>query len=298
MEKKYENKKEIRRIRWLIFGVALSLLASDIIYQAVVSFMSSPPHDYIRTVTVEIAAFLLPFLIYGLSRSEKLSAGELRLNGFGAEKAVYVVLLGITGQFVMMLLNLPLEYAFQKFLKIGSETSVYTPQSISAILGGIFAIGILPAFLEEFCIRGLLFSVYNRISTKAAFWFSVIIFALLHGKPEELPGYIFMGAMSAFILLRCNSLYASIVYHITSNLTALIFSLTVMKIIPWLWFLFAFAGILFILLFIRFYAKFPPVGTVKGKREKKLFWGSVFSLPVILSIGIVILRYWLLNIRA
>lgn len=296
IEKKYADKKEIKKIRWLLFGVAVSLFAFDVIYQAAASFMSSPPHDYVRTAVVEVLAFVLPFLIYGLSKNEKLSASELRLRGFGAKQAVYVILLGISGQFVMMLLNLPLEYVFQKLLGITAE-GFYTEQSKTAVLGGIFALCILPAVLEEFCMRGLVFSVYNRISTRAAFWFTVVIFAIFHGKPEELLGYVFMGAVAAFVLQRCNSLYAAVLYHTVSNLTAMCFSLFALKIISWLWFLFAFAVLLFFVVFIRFYISFSPVGRIKGKREKKLFWESMFSPPVVLSIAVVVLRYWLLNIR-
>lgn len=296
IEKKYADKKEIKKIRWLLFGVALSLFAFDVIYQAAASFMSSPPHDYIRTAIVEIAAFVLPFLIYVLSKNEKLSATELRLCGFGAKQAVYVILLGISGQFVMMLLNLPLEYVFQKFLGI-TEDITYAQQSKNTVLGGIFALCILPAVLEEFCMRGLVFSVYNRMSTKTAFWFTVVIFALFHGKPEELLGYIFMGAVAAFVLQRCNSLYAAVLYHMVSNLAAMCFSLFALKIISWLWFLFAFAAILFVVVFAKFYISFSPARGTACKREKKLFWESMFSLPVVLSVAVVVLRYWLLNIR-
>lgn len=297
MEKKYKNKKEVRKIRWLLFGVALSLFASDVIYQAAVSFMSNPPHDYVRTAVVEIAAFALPFLIYGFSRTEKFSSSDLRLSPFEAKKGIYVVLLGISGQFVMMLLNLPIEYFFQKVLQIGCSGGYYVPKSLSTVLGGIVSVCIIPAIMEELCMRGLVFSTYNKLGTKTAYLFTVVIFALFHGKPEELLGYIFMGAMAVFVMLRCNSLYAAVIYHTVSNLTAMCFSLAAFKIVSHIWLLFGFMGILFVVAFLKFYMSFSPEGTVKGKREKRVFFKSLFSPPIILSIGVVVLRYWLLNIR-
>lgn len=295
-DKNYEYKKEIKSVRWLLFGVILSLFAANVIFDAVVSFMSVPPHKYIKMAVVELAAFILPLFMFRSTSLKKFNnTKNLRLNSFPAADILPVVLLGIGGQFVMILLNFPFHYVFRVFFHLGESTSSMGDVSVWTVVGGIIAVGLLPAFLEEFFIRGVVFEVYNRVSTKNAVLFTAFIFAVFHGSPEEIPGYIFMGLMAVFVMLRCNSLYAAVLYHLSSNLTALFFSLVIMELVNYLWLIFFIMVFMFLAVFIWFFKKKKPVGTVKGRKGVKLFTRSVFSLPIILSICILILKYILLN---
>ena len=51
-EKKYELRKQIRSVRWMIFWVVLAQFAAEIAVEAVVSFMKNPPHEYIQIAIV------------------------------------------------------------------------------------------------------------------------------------------------------------------------------------------------------------------------------------------------------
>ena len=73
-------------------------------------------------------------------------------------------------------------------------------------------------------MRGIIFRAYNRCNTKAAVLFTAIIFTFLHMRLNELVGLLFMGIVASLILIKSNSLYAAMVYHAFSNLTALLFS--------------------------------------------------------------------------
>ena len=296
MEKNYEYKKDIKRVRWLCFAVILSLFVAEALFQAIMSFMTSKPHDYIRMAIVEIAAFCIPFAAFGNPAARKINKKEdLRLNTFSFSKFIFVVLLGITGQFVMMLINLPLEYLFinSEEVRVSAKTVTNVPL---VLFGGVISVGIIPAFFEELWMRGFVFGAYNKINTKTATIFTTVMFALFHAKPEEVPGYLFMGAMTVFVMLRCNSLYAAMIYHFVSNITALIFSYLVMKIVPFLWPLFAVMILLFTVVFLIFYGRYKRVDVVGERVNTRLLWGSFLSLPVLFSICILILKYCLLNL--
>ena len=296
MDRNYEYKKEVKSVRWLLFGVILSLFAAEVLFEAVVSFMSVPPHKYLRMAVVEIAPFLLPMLLLKSSSLKKYNnIKSLRLNNISKGQLALVILLGMGGQFVMMLLNLPLQYIFKVFFHIGEASPELGAVSFWTVIGGVVSVCILPAFLEEFWMRGLVFEVYNRVSTKNAVLFTTFIFAVFHGRPEEIIGYIFMGLMTIFVMLRCNSLYAAILYHFVSNLTALIFSILIMDLVNYLWLIIFLMVMMFFAVLIVFYKKYSAVGTVRGKKGVKIFKSSIISLPVILSICIVVLKYILLN---
>lgn len=297
MDRNYEYKKEVKSVRWLLFGVILSLFAAEVLFEAVVSYMSIPPHKYIRMAVVEIAAFLLPMLLLKNSSLKKYNTSKnLRLNNMSFGQSVLVVLLGVGGQFVMMLLNLPLQYIFKVFFHLGQSAQELGEVSFWTITGGIISVCILPSILEEFWMRGLVFGVYNKVSTKNAVLFTTFIFAVFHGRPEEILGYIFMGLMTVFVMLRCNSLYAAVMYHLASNIAALSFSVLIMDLVDYLWLIIILMVIMFFAVLILIYKRYSAVGTIRGEKRAKIFTSSIISLPVILSICIVVLKYLILNI--
>ena len=59
-EKKYELRKQIRSVRWIIFWVILAQFTAQMVVEAVVSFMPNPPHEYIRIAVVELFAIGIP----------------------------------------------------------------------------------------------------------------------------------------------------------------------------------------------------------------------------------------------
>lgn len=295
MGRNYEYKKEIKSARWLLFGVILFLFTADVIFEAAVSFMSAPPHEYVRMAIVEMAALLLPLIILrGSSLKKYNTVKRLRLNKMTFTQVVFTILLGAGGQFVMMILNLPLQYLCQVVFHMESSSQSLGALSVPAVFGGIIAVGILPAVLEEFWMRGLVFEVYNRVGTACAVLFTTFIFAVFHGKPQELLGYIFMGFSASFVMIMCNSLYAAILYHLSSNLTALLFSIVIMDLVDYLWLIILLMILLFFVVLILFLRKKPAMTIVKDEKGMKVFWRSLFSVPIILSICIVILKYWLI----
>ncbi len=296
-DKNYEIKKEIKNMRWLLFAVMLTLFASEVVFQAVASFMSNPPNNYVRMAVVEITAFLIPFALYAKMGSRSFhTKKELRLNPLSVRKTIFVTLLGITGQFVVILLNFPLEYLHQMFIS-EKEAVVAEQFSYLTLIQATLAVGIIPAFFEEFLIRGMVFRAMNRLSTRGAVWFTTFIFVVFHGKPECIFGYAFMGCMAVFVMRRTGSLYSAILYHFASNMAAVIFGMLAIRIVSLLWTLVAVMVILFIAVFILFYIKYTPEKNVEAKRWTNVFLSSVLSLPILLSIMIVVIKYWLLNLR-
>ncbi len=291
----YEHTKEIKSVRWLLFGVILSLFAAEAFFEAIASFMSVPPHKYIRMAVVEIFAFLFPVILLKNSGLRKYSTPKsLCLNKIKGTDVFLIILLGIGGQAVMMLLNLPIQYISRVFFHTGDTVAAWDT-SFWTVLGGIISVGILPAILEEYWMRGIVFGVYNKVSTKNAVLFTVFVFAVFHARPEELPGYIFMGFIAVFVMIKCNSLYAAVLYHLSSNLAALFFSIYIMDIVNVLWLIIALAVIVFAFVFLVFARRKSEFETVNLSKGTGLFKRSIVSLPIILSIFTAVLRFMLLN---
>lgn len=298
-EKKYELRKQIKSVRWMIFWVVISQFAAEVLIEAAVSFMANPPHKYVQIAVVELLAIGIPIAIYAKTvwnGSGRKIKQELCLNGCGVGYIILAAILGISGQFVMMLLNVPANYILTALFNRQPAESIPIATEWYEILFGIFAVVIIPAILEEFWMRGIIFRAYSRCNTVAAVLFTAITFALLHLRFNEIVGFLFMGITASLILIKSKSLYASMVYHAFSNLTALLFGAVIMpRIIDYIWFAFAGIVMVFAISLIILLKQKSRMRKNRVFRAGTLVVTSIFSMPVLLSVLTVVVKYILLG---
>ncbi len=298
-DNKYELRKQMKSVRWMIFWVVLAQLTAQLAVEAVVSFVSKPPHEYIQIALIELVSIGIPIMIYAravYSGSEKRIKREACLNRCGLYPLILAALLGVTGQFVMMILNVPANYILSVFKLANTANPIAAATEWYEVALGIVAVVIIPAVLEEFWMRGIIFSAYNRCNTRAAVIFTALIFALLHLSVGEFAGFFFMGIVSALILIKSGSLYAAVIYHAFSNLTALLFAAYIMPgIIDYIWLVFAVAVLVFAFLMLVLLRQKSRLRASRVLGSTSLVVTSVFSMPVIASVVVVILKYFLLS---
>ncbi|MBE7032343.1 MAG: CPBP family intramembrane metalloprotease [Ruminococcaceae bacterium] len=297
-DKRYELRRQVKSVRWMIFWVVLAQFAAETAIEAAVSFMPTPPHNYIRIAAIELIAIGVPIMVYAKTAwNGKSVKSELCLNKTQIGFFILAAILGVCGQFVMMLLNIPGNILITRILGSAATETVPVAMGWGEVLLGLLCLVAVPAVLEEFWMRGIIFRAYNRCNTKAAVLFTAIIFAFLHMRLNELAGFLFMGIVASLILIKSNSLYAAMVYHAFSNLTALLFSVYIAPgIFNYLFLVLAVAVLVFVLAFMLLVRQKNAMPIQKEFKTGGLVVNSVFSLPVILSIAVVVLKSFLLKI--
>ncbi len=294
-DKKYELRKQVKSVRWIIFWVVLAQFAAEISIEAAVSFMSNPPHRYLRIAIVELLAIGVPVIIY--LRPFKETKKELCLEKCAGGYLFLSALLGILGQFAMMILNVPANYIMTTFFDAEVSDAIPIASQWHEVLGGVFSLVLIPAILEEIWMRGIIFRAYSRCSTKAAVIFTTIVFALLHFRANEVLGFLLMGITASIIMIKSGSLYAAIVYHAFSNLTALLFGGFIMPyIIDGIWWFFLGMVVLFLLALFVLLKQKNKIRQSHTFRTGTLLITSIFSLPVILSAVVVCIKFFLLKV--
>ena len=278
----------------MLFWVVLAQFAAQVAVQAVVSFMQNPPHEYIQIAFVEIFAIGVPILLYARTAwrgGAKSAKDELCLCGCKLRFVLLAVILGVSGQFVMMLLNVPANFVMTTFFQQEAAEAVPVAKEMNEIFIGIVSVVLIPAVLEEFWMRGIIFRAYSRCNTVAAVIFTGMTFALLHLRINEFAGFFFMGIVASIILIKSRSLYAAMIYHGASNLTALLFGAYIMPAI--IDGLFVFLAVMVVV----FGAAFAVLAKQKnGMKRNKIFRTgpmvatSIFSLPVLLSAAVVVVK--------
>ncbi len=300
-EKKYELRKQIKSVRWMVFWVVLAQFAAELVVGAVFSFMEDPPHEYIRIAIVELLAIGVPIVVYarsawnsGIDKAKQ----EFWLNPCKPYCLLLAALIGILGQFVMILLNIPANFLIQTVIKQTYEDAIPMALNGREVFLGIVAVVIIPAVLEEFWMRGIIFSAYNKSNTLAAIFLTSLLFALLHLKINEALGFLFMGIVASVVLVKCNSIYGAMVYHGFSNLTALLIDIYVLPYIEknYIWPVFTLAVLGFVAVVTLLLMQKNKMTVHRNFKAGPLVLNSVFSMPIILSIVVVIAKYFLINV--
>lgn len=89
----------------------------------------------------------------------------------------------------------------------------------------VLCFAVLPAFVEEFIFRGLLFRKFMDVSggnLHFAAWTSALIFGAIHFQPWALIPMVAMGGLFAYIYHKTKSIWYSVVLHALFNATTLI----------------------------------------------------------------------------
>ncbi len=296
LSRQYEDIKRIKGARWLLLWVMLTQFVLKVASAAIVSFLPKAAEgfvryqNYIQLGLITLLTFIVPIMVYGVAfwrKTDRSDAEEMRFNNFSEKLVGFIVLMAVSGQFVMALLNLPFGKLF------GSGEGGLIPQTGGEVLVALIVTAFLPGVLEEFWMRGIVLSVYERRSTFVAITFTTIMFALLHGSITKLPGILLLGFVAAVITIRTNSVYAAMLYHIINNATSVLFGYFAIHYEMgdvFTWTLAAIMVLVFAASFICFLIVAPKRKRNKCKDEGMMLLKNFLSVPVILCLVVVFLQ--------
>ncbi len=282
-----QHKKKLKGIRYMLLAIAVINALITIIFKVIASFKGEFIPMYLPAMLVGLFAYIIPIMIYAKINNitDKVAAQKFYLNRADKITLLLSALIGIGCQFVMVIINLPIN------LLLSGATS-YLPETFGELFWATIAIALTPAIFEEFLFRGIVYGSMAEFNTKAALIFSTILFTLLHADVYGFLGYIFLGVVLAVIVSRTNSLLPAIVCHFANNFTALLLgffngainydafltiTLFVMGVICFA------AGIL---IFVSKNKKPPQVSRIK---KSHLLGQSFVNIPILLCILVVII---------
>lgn len=131
------------------------------------------------------------------------------------------------GLAVFMFSNFAVEMLLQNLEAIGlpydqSSLSVATDGSLSAIILYVISVACVPAFVEEFLFRGVLFGVLRKYGDGFAILISSLLFGLMHGNIIQIP-FAFIGGLAlAFLVMYTGSIIPAMLLHFANNFYSVI----------------------------------------------------------------------------
>lgn len=204
--------------------------ACSIVLQVILSFSPLEGGTFLWTYSflvqaIFLGATLIGFGIYRISPVKTLGLKR----GISLSQGLLIIPIAL---FSLLAFG-PLATLFSKLLSLMGYN--YTPtyadytSSGGAFALGIFGLCIMPAFGEEFLVRGALASGLKGKSYAHAIFLSALLFALMHSNAVQLVHQFAIGVIMAYLVILTGSIYPSIFFHFLNNLVAISVDLALAK---------------------------------------------------------------------
>lgn len=96
-------------------------------------------------------------------------------------------------------------------------TSMQDPSNIYDIIIMFIGTAIIPPFVEEYAMRGVVLSALTKHSKALAIFGSAFMFGLFHGNFTQIPFAFMCGLVFAYITIITNSIWPAVIVHAFNN---------------------------------------------------------------------------------
>ena len=180
-----------------------------------VNLFSSDISLWLYQIIVSTLMFTLPFILFSPMMNIRVGSA-CRFERARKGTAIPVIMMGIGFIVVSNYLG-NMAYNFFKSFGLGGESSSLSTSAEEGILVPIVAIiagSVLPAFLEEFALRGVALGALRRFGSGFAIIISAVLFSFMHGNLEQIPFAFLMGLYLGFAVEVTGSIWIGIILHL------------------------------------------------------------------------------------
>lgn len=201
---------------WVLAAVFYIQLLISVLLKNYVNIESEAVTDLVYVLLTQFAAVGLPCLAVCVVKKANFKR-TFKLKPVTVRSAVWCALMGVSLQPVAILLNMPLRMLMYN-LK-GESFSVVSkpPSSMEDIAVMVLVLCLVPAFFEEFLMRGMLLGSVEKYGFFTAVFVTSFMFAVLHNDFSSIIGYLIIGAAFAYCVLITGSVFTAVIAHFSFN---------------------------------------------------------------------------------
>ena len=168
-------------------------------------------------------AFVFPVIIYFLIKPQAVLSIKINVSPL---TALLSILIGFPFAYIMALLNLTLSILLKQLgiieniMYFAKHLQLLTVNSTIYLIFYLIIICLVPAILTEFCLRGIVLEeLLLQKKQNRAIFICASISGLLTFQTQELIPYFGLGMLASMLYLYHQSIIATMLCHITFNLT-------------------------------------------------------------------------------
>ncbi|MGN0520668.1 MAG: type II CAAX prenyl endopeptidase Rce1 family protein [Candidatus Fimenecus sp.] len=167
----------------------------------------------------------VPFFISFLFQKKRGLIKELPLGTPNDGKAsVLLIFIGVmccvAGSYATSILTAMFEGVFGVTFTMPESDVVYN--SVPMFLLAVLGTAIVPAFVEEFAIRGTVMQPLRKYGDKFAIVMSALVFALMHGNMVQIPFAFIAGLAIGYAVTVSGSMWVGIAIHFLNNFASVL----------------------------------------------------------------------------
>lgn len=212
----------------LIFLISCLLLLIPNFHETV--YQENTPIYIAINAALSLVGIFLPFFLGYLYQKKRGLIKELPLGTpYDNKAAVLLVFVGlmccIAGSYVTNFFSALVEGMFGiTFTMPPDNTTLDTaPKILLTVLGT----AVIPAFVEEFAIRGTVMQPLRRYGDKFAIVMSALVFAMMHGNMVQIPFAFIAGIAIGYAVTVTGSMWVGVAIHFLNNFAAVMMQVAV-----------------------------------------------------------------------
>lgn len=230
-----QKKKDKNILKTMGFSFGLAIILYFVLSNAVIAFMYliasfSPSFEsfmYSQTGNYVLQSFMSvlfiggPFLIsYSILKKKKYIGILPYGTTYNRKAAVSLTMFLAPVMLVSTIIVNLISAVFQDVVGITFESGL-EDMTAGGLFNSIilaFSLAVIPAIVEEFCIRGVVLQPLRRYGDKFAIVMSAAIFSVLHGNMVQIPYTLVAGIYLGYLCVVTGSIWPSIVLHFINNM--------------------------------------------------------------------------------
>ncbi len=232
------EKRAVRRASWavtvpaIVFFLATEFVGVIILFlgmrfgftrEQIVKALSDPAVLQVLQVAMSMILLTVPFIICAKIMGANISSLVPIKKPEGENNLAYFLF----GVGFCAFANIAVSAAGRIFQSFGIDFSVpqnEDPEGIFGFLLVVISTAVVPALVEEFAYRGIVFGLLKPFGEAFAIFGSAAAFGLLHGNFEQIPFAFLVGLVLGFVRVKTGSLLICMAIHGVNNLIAVLSS--------------------------------------------------------------------------
>lgn len=219
-----KHKREIRSLGnttgvILIIFLLISFIFSEIvtfpgiysIYESNLTFQNAVGVLY--SVVCIGAAFLIGSKLF----KKKVNTEVIYSAPKDKLKALLLIFIGFGGCICSNYVVSVLRTVFETMGFHSGYTALEDPKTVADIVMIVIGTAVVPPLIEEFAMRGILLSNYERYGNAFAILASAFVFGIFHGNAVQIPFAFLCGLFLAYAVMATKSIWTGVIIHLLMN---------------------------------------------------------------------------------
>lgn len=237
-QKKREDTSRLRRMSMAhglsVLGFSLFAFVLSFLLLLIPGFKSVYQENTSAYIAVNavfsLVIIFVPFLLSYVYQKKRNFIKDLPLGTpYEGKAAVLLIFAGlmccIAGSYATNILSAMVEGMFGITFTMPQDETVL--DTVPKILLTVLGTAVVPAFVEEFAIRGTVMQPLRRYGDKFAIAMSALVFAMMHGNMVQIPFAFIAGIAIGYAVTVTGSMWVGVAIHFLNNFTAVMMQVAV-----------------------------------------------------------------------